>query len=412
MDKLNHVTTYVFLEGQVIAGQQVNLSSQSESIEWKKRDPLATSVYSNGQQLALDPNGISTDNPNPSNLSQYPSYYSQMYNSSNYGYSSYNPGQGSGSTSGSPYGYGGGIGGTPGDPQVCNVEGGNIPCDQVTSHMAAQCPNNDCGPKHLTVNVPYSPDPNYKPTKSGFFSFTAYANGTIGYKGTLKTEFFARENDGSLISGGHAVWYNEIFLEFSSMGSYWLFRENHPVPNGETGGQLIIDGGRGNPSGSDPCAGRKGPLNFSPENQRWGMDNHIFPRHIATSTERDKSKYVFFPWQMTAAQYKNRVKSLDQLTFENGKFAEVGASAVYTYAFVGIEVGDDNYIANQVGVVGKGLPHEGAKTNVNTLVVSTNDCASVITSYAGLPRQFNESDIPRAMFRTDGWSFMHRAFNF
>ena len=159
---------------------------------------------------------------------------------------------------------------------------------------------------------------------------------------------------------------------------------------------------------TDPCAGRKGTLNFSPTNDRWGLNNHIFPRHISTTQWLGKSKYVFFPWQITDNAYKNRVQSLDQITFENGKFAVDRNVVVYTYAFFGIEAGDDNYIANQVGIVGPDHPNAGAKTNVNTVVVSTIDCASVITSHPGLPKQFTQSDIPGAMFRTDGWSIMHR----
>jgi len=94
------------------------------------------------------------------------------------------------------------------------------------------------------------------------------------------------------------------------------------------------------PTQKDPCAGKKGQLDFSPANPNWGMDNHIYPRHISTTTEPAKSKYTFWPWQRTSSQYKAQVRSLDQTTFEKGVVEKSGNNIVYSYAFFGIDLGN------------------------------------------------------------------------
>ena len=131
------------------------------------------------------------------------------------------------------------------------------------------------------------------------------------------------------------------------------------------------------------------------------MANHIFPRHIATSTSPDASKYSFWPWQLSRGQYESQVASFGQTTFEYGKVAVSGNNIVYTYAFFGVD--RDTWAFREVGIDGRSRQ----ATNVNTVVVSAKDCATVITSHPGLPRQFNRSDIPGAIFKSGGWSTQH-----
>ena len=156
---------------------------------------------------------------------------------------------------------------------------------------------------------------------------------------------------------------------------------------------------------TDPCAGNKGALDFS---KNWA--NHIFPRHVATQNPKwfGKSKYIFFLTEWTEAQYQSSVSSTGQTTFENGVYADGGnGTSVYTYAFPGIDLGDQLWIMDPVGYDGK----SGAMTNVNTVVVGS-DCTTVISAYPGLPRQFNDYDIPGAQFKTNGYTLKHKAYNF
>ncbi len=148
---------------------------------------------------------------------------------------------------------------------------------------------------------------------------------------------------------------------------------------------------------ADPCANKKGPLDFTKR-----MGSHIFPRHIANTTFRGKSKYTFLPWQRSKGQYESQVGSFGQTTFENGKFITAGNNVVYTYAFFGIDVGD-GWVFREIGRDGK----TKEATNVNTIVVSGKDCKTVITAHPGLPWQFDRSDIPGAIFRSGGFSTQH-----
>lgn len=145
------LSTHVFLDGTVIAEQTITQpisASGSEMINWRQKDPAETSSYDNGRQWALDPQGIATETPNYANLSQYPDYYTQRYNSYNYG-RSYDPWQGTGYSSPISNGAGGGI---PGSPMTCIFEGASIPCGTVPGG-AVQCPNNDCGPRVINGSL-------------------------------------------------------------------------------------------------------------------------------------------------------------------------------------------------------------------------------------------------------------------
>ena len=156
------------------------------------------------------------------------------------------------------------------------------------------------------------------------------------------------------------------------------------------------------PVQKDPCAGRKGKLDF-----KANMASHIFPNHIAASSKPDKSKYTFWPWQRTRAQYESQVESFGKTTFENGRAAIRGNYVAYTYAFPGVDA--DTWWFREVGVVGlEGGEKAGHATNVNTVVVSSLDCKTVITAYPGLPTQFGPSDIPGAIFKVGGWSTQHK----
>src|SRR5690606_17016014 len=147
---------------------------------------------------------------------------------------------------------------------------------------------------------------------------------------------------------------------------------------------------------ADPCIDKKGPLDFSKN-----MQSHIFPRHIASSMWPTKSKYTFWPWQRTRSAYESQVASFSQDTFVNGRVAVSGDNVVYTYAFWGIDLGVAGAF-REVGI--DGLSRQA--TNVNTVIVSKDDCMSFITAHPGLPSQFTRYDIPGAMFGT-GISTQH-----
>lgn len=151
----------------------------------------------------------------------------------------------------------------------------------------------------------------------------------------------------------------------------------------------------------DPCAGKKGNLDFSdPAGKKWGMKDHIFPRHIEQTPKwKAKGKSVYgFPAAVHAVQAlgftakQAYVQFLDQMTFERGEVTKVfkgpGGSVesiAYSYTLPGINtpagaislfVGTDN--------TGSNGP-KGSFTNVNTVFVD-KDCKTVITSFPGLPR--------------------------
>jgi YD repeat-containing protein len=378
------LSTYVYFEGRLIAEQTTNglyAQTQTEVVVWKQKDPLNTSSYGAAGQVAIDPNGISTDSPNYSNLNQYSSYYSQYFNYYNYG-QNYNPWQGTGYGSSSPYSSGGGAGGVPGNPTVCTVNGVSQPCGTISSHEASPCPNNNCGAQYITINNHYSPEPGWQPSSSGFYFFTANADGTIGYNGTLKREFNVRDDDadGAPVENGYAVWYDPIFLEFPNFDAYWAFRETHPIPPEGKEGTVTTQTTANNPN-ANPCPG---PLDYS-RNLTHIVENHIdqLPQYVGR-------KSVYGRGIFSTPNRDSRIRRtqiINNLTFRLGGLTiQTDANGRNTYVYV---LAIDAQITNavEIFVVGK-EGREGSRpgqwTNVNTLIVG-HDCKTVITSHPGKP---------------------------
>jgi YD repeat-containing protein len=355
--------TFVYAQNEIIATQNMT-GATAQHVAWQNTDASnasyiatlhnGTPIYGgeNGQ-AELDPVGsnVGTSNPldtqNTSNLVQGP---------------------GGGSSWGDPFG-----------SFKCMVNWAEAPCSEAAAHLAAG------------NGVIYN-GPQYTNDGGGWGFFECPVGGACGYYYDYSYDL------PDLKDGGQRIYFHGADVDSGP----FHFNLN-VIPNTQSG---PVPPTGGTPTAVDPCAGNKGQLDFSPR-PGWGMDDHIFPRHISTTLFLGRSKYVFFPWETTADEYKERVKSLDQYTFEHGKFAVSGNLVIYTYAFFGIEAGNNGYMANQIGIVGTTFPNAGAKTNVNTVVVSAIDCASVLTSYPGLPKQFNASDIPGAMFKHTGWSIMH-----
>ena len=389
------LSTYVYFAGQLIAEQTTNglyAQTQTEVIVWKQRDPLNTSVYNSAGQAALDPNGIATDAPNYNNLSQYPNYYSQHYNSYNYG-RTYNPWEGTGYGSSSSYSNGGGAGGMPGSPTICTVDGGTVPCGIISSHEASPCPNNNCSPQYITRNHPYSPYPGYVPQSSGFFFPRAHADGKIGYWGTIeKSNWLVGENEERLSIETHR---ESIFLEFPSLVSYWLFRGTHPIPPGGTGGVLITGGGGGNTPSTDPCAGQiKGKINPNVAGYPGEGIDHVSDRHISPQTPNWIGKKSYFEFgslftkgqpSYTKDQRKDIVMAMFQEAFEKGAANRLGGGDyAYSYApYVPLASG-----AFRIDFIGRDNRRNDDTTNVRTVILDVTDCANPIlsTGYPGLAR--------------------------
>ena len=149
---------------------------------------------------------------------------------------------------------------------------------------------------------------------------------------------------------------------------------------------------------SDPCAGRKGTLNHSEGANRTTKVGigHISPRHIIQEPEyrrtgiTPKSNYIFGAFftngsaTITKAQRERVVMNLNQEAFDKGGVVSLyGGKAAYVYApLVGASLGGYGAEGHAVGL---DKNKDFQVTNVRTVVVAVRDCATVITSFPGLP---------------------------
>jgi hypothetical protein len=241
----------------------------------------------------------------------------------------------------------------------------------------------------------------------GWEWFRAYAD---GFSGWLPVNAIYR-------GGQSGYWHNP-----GSDAGGWLGKapESSPQPEETTGPTEVISGPYVEPS-ADPCAGRKGALEFDgfrtrpyPDGTRTARE-HITFRHINLNHNIDASKYVFQPvalYQRTdalAETYKMRiVEQIDNFTFQNATGVPSGTSILYVYAFPDRPKNPPSRTQTmEPAAVGLTLPGGPLRplpaviTNVNTLVVSS-DCQTVITSYPGLPAGWGRFD-PRVTGTPQYW---------
>jgi hypothetical protein len=165
-----------------------------------------------------------------------------------------------------------------------------------------------------------------------------------------------------------------------------------PAPQNPAQTQNPLKGVTGGASGSiDPCAGVKvSDLDYSGE--------HFTERHILDTDPayKDRSKYAFSPLfglrlaaeadpQKRLQMARQMVIDYDNWTFQGGGRSQSspGSNIVFVYGFPKAS-GPGMDVEWFTGTMGKGQPHAGELTNVNTLVLGP-DCRRVITSYPGLP---------------------------
>ncbi|MBX3292719.1 MAG: RHS repeat protein [Acidobacteria bacterium] len=139
----------------------------------------------------------------------------------------------------------------------------------------------------------------------------------------------------------------------------------------------------------DPCAGKKGRLNYdslrkSPDqNGNWTARGHITTNHIDTDeTEPDKSKYrsSFVP----ASRMFNYVTAINQVTFQMATgYRSNNNTIIYIYSIPETPTRPIR-LQLMIGTVGTKGPYANKWTNTNTLVLAS-DCKTVISSYPGLP---------------------------
>jgi YD repeat-containing protein len=149
----------------------------------------------------------------------------------------------------------------------------------------------------------------------------------------------------------------------------------------------------------DPCAGKKGGLNYDSPRRRpdqYGQTTargHITYGHIRRDVATDKSKYVASSIISDERKF-NIVTGLNQATFRLANGYRDGGSIVYIYAVPEVDMNHtvlpmpfNTKMQPLVGIDSK----SGKATNVNTLVIKS-DCSTVITSYPGLPTGVSPGD--------------------
>jgi hypothetical protein len=148
---------------------------------------------------------------------------------------------------------------------------------------------------------------------------------------------------------------------------------------------------------TDPCAGKKGSLDYDKRrnkpdpNGNWTAREHIKYNHIRTDVETGKSKYTNSIGRFASEKVLfAAVTAINQATFQFATGFEDRGRLVYVYAVpetprslgpisVQVTVGTD---------AGNGFQH----TNVNTLVLE-KDCKTVVTSYPGTAAAAGPGDI-------------------
>jgi hypothetical protein len=159
----------------------------------------------------------------------------------------------------------------------------------------------------------------------------------------------------------------------------------------------------------DPCAGKKGELDYFKWRQKangqpsyadgsYRANEHIFNRHVDPSQYPGASKYAVGMSSMDNGAKMWAVNRTNNDTFHNAIGIGVGNTVVYVYAF---PVLNDPMGGGVMPYVGTDATRGGQGTNVNTVVIE-DDCKSVITSHTGLPSGMSPGD-PRIGGGTPNW---------
>lgn len=162
------------------------------------------------------------------------------------------------------------------------------------------------------------------------------------------------------------------------------------------------------PPTDDPCAGKKGFLDYdskNPNTNETGRE-HITKRHINPGMWKEKSKYRSS--LIPTSRIFNKVTLINQATFRGATgYPTNNDTVTYIYAVPEITVPGFPVSFSYQEAIGKvGIkpksPYNKLWTNTNTLVIK-NDCVTVVTSFPGLPGYIQKDNDDR-ITGTPVWS--------
>jgi RHS repeat-associated protein len=161
------------------------------------------------------------------------------------------------------------------------------------------------------------------------------------------------------------------------------------------------------PPAPDPCAGKKGSLDYDKRrdtadpNGNWTPRDHITYNHIRNDVEQGKSKYTnsLTPSFAPNSAIFTAVTALNQATFQLATgYRQYNGNIAYLYAVPATSRA--LFPVSLQATVGTDSSNGNQHTNVNTLIVK-DDCKTVVTSFPGLPGGVKSND-PR-IHGTAGW---------